>query len=96
MLPASGHHTGVRAQASLRETSTAAWSDQVCSLVGGFWFVYLVGFWVFFLVGLGFELRASGLQSRLSSTSVAPPVHFALVILEMRSHKLLAQAGLEL
>jgi hypothetical protein len=33
----------------------------------------------FLLVGLGFELRASHLESRHSG----PPVHFALVILKM-------------
>jgi hypothetical protein len=37
----------------------------------------------FCLVGLGFNLRASGSQSRHSTTSATPPVHFALVILEM-------------
>jgi hypothetical protein len=36
-----------------------------------------------FLVGLGFELRASHLQSRHPTPWVMPPVHFALVILEM-------------
>jgi hypothetical protein len=36
-----------------------------------------------FLVGLGFELRASHLQSSCSTASATPPVHFALVILEM-------------
>jgi hypothetical protein len=36
------------------------------------------GFFFFFLVGLGFELRASGLQSR---THISSP--FSLVILEM-------------
>jgi hypothetical protein len=36
-----------------------------------------------FLVGLGFELRASWLQSKLSTVWAIPPVYFALVILEM-------------
>jgi hypothetical protein len=41
-------------------------------------------FWrLFFLVGLEFELRALQLQSRYSTTYTTPPVHFALVILEM-------------
>jgi hypothetical protein len=40
-----------------------------------------VGFFV--LMGLGFELRASCLQSRYSTTWATTPVHFALVILEM-------------
>jgi hypothetical protein len=33
--------------------------------------------------GLGFELRASRLQSRCCTTWATPPVHFALVLLEM-------------
>jgi hypothetical protein len=37
----------------------------------------------FFLVGLGFEFRALHLQSRCSIAWAMPPVHFALVILEM-------------
>jgi hypothetical protein len=48
----------------------------------------------FFLVGLGFEPRALHLQSRHSTAWATPPVHFALVILEMWSHELLAWAGL--
>jgi hypothetical protein len=32
-------------------------------------------------VGLGFELRASHLQSRHSTALVIPPVHFAQIIL---------------
>jgi hypothetical protein len=44
-------------------------------------------------VGLGFELRVSSLQSRPSTAWVMPPVHFALVLLEMGSHELFAQAG---
>jgi hypothetical protein len=44
----------------------------------------------FFLMGLGFELRALYLQSRSSTPWAIPPVHFALVILEMESHKLFA------
>jgi hypothetical protein len=42
-----------------------------------YWFV------VVFFVGWGFELRALHLQSRHSTTLATPPVHFALVILEM-------------
>jgi hypothetical protein len=39
---------------------------------------------LFLLVGWGFELRASCLQSRHSTTLAIPPVpHFVLVILEM-------------
>jgi hypothetical protein len=45
---------------------------------------------VLFLVGLEFELRASHLQIRHSTTLANPPVHFALVILEMESHELFA------
>jgi hypothetical protein len=48
----------------------------------------------FFLVELGgFELRALSLQSRCSTA--IPPVHFALVILEMGSLELFALTGLE-
>jgi hypothetical protein len=35
------------------------------------------------LVRLGFEFRASRLQSRCSTSWATPPVHFALAILEM-------------
>jgi hypothetical protein len=35
------------------------------------------------LGGLGFEFRASFLQSKHSTSQVTPPVHFALVILEV-------------
>jgi hypothetical protein len=42
-------------------------------------FVYIYIF-CFVLVGLGFELRASILQSRHSTAQAMPPVHFALVI----------------
>jgi hypothetical protein len=45
-------------------------------------FIYFVFF--FFCLGLGFELRASQLQSRCSTAGATPPVRFALVILEMR------------
>jgi hypothetical protein len=48
-------------------------------------------FFFFFLVGLGFELRASNLQSRRYTAWVIPSVHFALVILEMGSCELFAQ-----
>jgi hypothetical protein len=56
--------------------------------------VYVTFF--FFLVGLGFQLRASGLQSRFSTASATPAVHFALAILEMFSSELFAWAGLTL
>jgi hypothetical protein len=50
----------------------------------------------YFFVELEFELRASHLQQRYSTTYATFPVHFGLVILEMGSHKLFAKAGLEL
>jgi hypothetical protein len=37
----------------------------------------------FFFSGFGFELRASSLLSRCSTAWVTPPVHFALIILEV-------------
>jgi hypothetical protein len=49
----------------------------------------------FFFVGLGFELGALCLQNRHSTACAMPPVHFVVVILEMGSHKLFTQAGLE-
>jgi hypothetical protein len=48
----------------------------------------------FFLLELGFEFRASHLQSRYSTAWAIPLVHFALVILEMGSCILFAWAGL--
>jgi hypothetical protein len=50
---------------------------------------------IFFLVGLGFELRVLGLKAGALKAGTLPPVHFALVILEIWSLKLFAQAGLE-
>jgi hypothetical protein len=51
----------------------------------------------FFLVGLGVEFRASHLQSRHCTTwATLPPLHFALVILEMGILELFAWAGLKL
>jgi hypothetical protein len=51
----------------------------------------------FFFYGMGFELRASRLQSSHSTTWATLSVHFALVILEMGgSLKLFAQASLKL
>jgi hypothetical protein len=47
-------------------------------------------------MGLGFELKPLHLQTRCSTTWTTPPVHFALVILEMGTRELFAQAGLEL
>jgi hypothetical protein len=35
---------------------------------------------IFFLLGLGFELRASLLQSRCSTTGITPLIHFALIL----------------
>jgi hypothetical protein len=49
-----------------------------------------------FFVGLQFELRASHVQSRLSTAQATPAVHFALVILEIGSLKLFAQTGIKL
>jgi hypothetical protein len=46
-------------------------------------------------VGLGFELRASHLQSRCSTSWTKPPVHFVLIILEMGSYKLCSWDGLK-
>jgi hypothetical protein len=46
-------------------------------------------------VGVEFELRASHLQSKHSTSWVTPPVYFGLVILEMGSHELFPWAGLE-
>jgi hypothetical protein len=46
-------------------------------------------------VGLGFDLRVLDLQSRVSNTWATPPVHSALVILEMRSHELFVGGVLE-
>jgi hypothetical protein len=40
---------------------------------------------VLVLIGLGFELRALHLQSRHSTASTTPLVHFAVVTLEMGS-----------
>jgi hypothetical protein len=51
-----------------------------CTL-GGFVCLFVFG-------GLEFELKASHLQSRRSTASSTPPVHFAVVILEMGSCKL--------
>jgi hypothetical protein len=45
-------------------------------------------FFVVVVVVLGFELRASGLQSRHCTAWATSPVHFALVILDMESCKL--------
>jgi hypothetical protein len=42
-------------------------------------------FWLFFLAVLEFELRASCLQGRCSTTSITPSDLFALVILEIGS-----------
>jgi hypothetical protein len=56
---------------------------------------YFLGPFFFFPMGQGFELRASHLQSRHSTTWATLPVHFALVILEMGSWKLFAGADLE-
>jgi hypothetical protein len=39
------------------------------------------------MVGVGFEFRASHLQSRSSTALATPLAHFALVILEMGFHQ---------
>jgi hypothetical protein len=49
----------------------------------------------FSFVGQGFELKDLHLQSRCCASAI-PPVHFALVILEMGSQKLFAWAGLKM
>jgi hypothetical protein len=49
----------------------------------------------FFPVDWDFELRASCLQSRHSAALATRPVHFVLVIMEMGSRKLFAQAGIK-
>jgi hypothetical protein len=49
-----------------------------------------------FLVEVGFELNASHLQGRHSTTWATRPVHFAMVFLEREFHKLFAWTGLEL
>jgi hypothetical protein len=54
----------------------------------------MITFIFFWCVG-GVEFRASNLQNRHSITWATPPVYFVLVILEMRSPELFAQAGLE-
>jgi hypothetical protein len=43
---------------------------------------------------LVFEFRASGLLDRYFTAWATPPIHFALVIFEIKSHKLFAQASL--
>jgi hypothetical protein len=45
---------------------------------------FLCYLFIYLLLGLGFELRASHLQSRQSASWATPPVHFPLVILEMQ------------
>jgi hypothetical protein len=45
--------------------------------------------------GGGVELQASATQGSSSTTWATPSVHFALVILEMRSPELFALAGLD-
>jgi hypothetical protein len=47
-----------------------------------------------FLVELGYELKASHLQSWCCTTWATPPVHFVLFILEMGSHEIFAWAAL--
>jgi hypothetical protein len=48
------------------------------------------------LVKLEFELRALHLQSRYCITWATLPVHFALASLEIGSHELFSQSGLQL
>lgn len=47
------------------------------------------------LLELEFDLRVSCLQRRISTAWSIPVVHFILIILEMRSHKLFASAVLK-
>jgi hypothetical protein len=56
-----------------------------------------LSFWSLFLsfLVLGFELRALHLQSRCLTAWATPPLHFALVILEVESLELFAWAGLK-
>jgi hypothetical protein len=56
-------------------------------------FLFFLSF--FFLVKLAFKIRTSYLQSMCSTSQIIPAVHFALVILEMESHKLFALVGLK-
>jgi hypothetical protein len=59
------------------------------------WFLLLL-LLGFFLVGLGFNSGLHTCKSRHSTVWTTLPIHFSLVILEMGSHKLFAQAGLKL
>jgi hypothetical protein len=52
-------------------------------------YLFIVGIWVW-------SQSFLHLQSRCSKTWTIPSIHFALVILEMESHELFAQADLEL
>jgi hypothetical protein len=57
------------------------------------WMFYYINFMKTFV--LEFELRALPSQNRHSAAWATPLVHFALVFLEMGSHELFVQAGLE-
>jgi hypothetical protein len=64
------------------------WPEMLCRCKIHTDFKELVGkreddFMCLFFVGVGFELRASCLQSRCSMAWVIPAAHFALIILEM-------------
>jgi hypothetical protein len=62
----------------------------------GFFVFYSFSFWVFLVVvGPRFGLRALCLQSRHSTTWATAPVHFALIIVDMRFHELFFQAVLK-
>jgi hypothetical protein len=57
------------------------------------WLYLTQSFGAFFFGRTGFELWAFSLQVRCSTAWTRPPVHFALVILEMESWELLAWVG---
>jgi hypothetical protein len=71
-----------------------AWLDEsvVVELMNTEGWLYSVQFF-FFLVRLEFEFRASCSQSWHSTSCATSPVHFTLVILEMRCRKLFVLAS---
>jgi hypothetical protein len=73
-------------------TICLGWLRTVILLISASWVLF---FFFFLLVGLGLKLRASHLQSRCSTYSSTPPVHFAVVILEMGSQELFGWAALK-
>jgi hypothetical protein len=59
-----------------------------------FFLKLITGIIYLFLVGLEFELRASHLQSRCSTTRATTPVHCMLWLFwRWESHQVFAQAG---